>query len=328
MMNKKIRWGIVGTGNIANRFANAVKNVDGAKLVAIASRTEEKGKKFAEEHNIENVFAGYEELAKSSSVDAVYIATPHPQHVSCAKLFLNAKKHVLCEKPICVNAKETVELSECAKENNVFLMEAMWTRFLPAIIEAQEIINRGEIGTIKNIQADFCYNYPYDRDCRVYNPKLAGGGLLDVGVYCLHFASVFLGDNPEKITAVGEVINGIDCQANYLLQYQNGAIANLSSAVTAQKPATAYIYGTDGYLEIPNFFGANELILHKNGEEKHIKKPYIGNGFEEEITEVCNCIRLKNLQSDVMPLAKSIKIMEQMDEIRKQIGLKYPFESF
>ena len=132
-MNQKIRWGIVGAGNIAHRFANAIKNVDGAELVAISSRTEEKGKKFAEKHNIEFVVVGYEELAKSSLVDAVYIATPHPQHFSCAKMFLEAKKHVLCEKPICVNAKETIELCECAKENGVFLMEAMWTRFLPAI---------------------------------------------------------------------------------------------------------------------------------------------------------------------------------------------------
>lgn len=327
-MNSKIRWGIVGAGNIAHRFAKAIRNVDDAELVAVASRSEEKGIKFAKEHSIKNVVVGYEELAKSSLVDAVYIATSHPQHVSCAKLFLNAKKHVLCEKPICVNEKEAVELFNCAKENSVFLMEAMWTRFLPAILEAQAIISRGEIGTVKNIQADFCYNYPYDKKSRVYNPNLAGGGLLDVGVYCLHFASIFLGDHPKKIIAIGEVVEGIDCQANYLLQYENGAIAALSSAVTVEKPATGYIYGTDGYLEIPNFFGANELILHKNGEAITIQKPYIGNGFEEEIIEVCNCIRLGKMQSDVMPLSKSIKIMEQMDEIRQQIGLQYPLESF
>ncbi|MBO5409396.1 MAG: Gfo/Idh/MocA family oxidoreductase [Clostridia bacterium] len=326
-MNEKVRWGIVGAGNIAHRFANAVKNAEGAELVAIASRSDEKGSKFAKEHGIEHVYVGYEELAKSVLVDAVYIATPHPQHVSCAKLFLNAKKHVLCEKPICVNAKEAIELSECAKKNGVFLMEAMWTRFLPAIIEAQAMINRGEIGTIKNIQADFCYHYPFDITSRVYNPELAGGGLLDVGVYCLHFASIFLGDYPEKIVAVGEVQDGIDHQVNYILQYKDGSIANLSSAVTVEKPATGYIYGTDGYIEIPNFFGANQLILHKNGETSHIEKPYMGNGFEDEITEVCNCIRLGKLQSDVIPLSKSIKMMEQIDEIRRQIGLQYPFET-
>ena len=325
-MNQKIRWGIMGAGNIAHRFANAIQNVNGAELVAVSSRTKENGEKFAQKHHIEHVIVDYEELAKSSLVDAVYIATPHRQHFACAKMFLNAKKHVLCEKPICVNAKETIELYECAKENGVFLMEAMWTRVLPAIKEAQTMINRGDIGDIRNLEADFCYNFPYDKESRVYRPDLAGGGLLDVGVYCLHFASVFLGETPQKITAVGEVVDGIDCQMNALLQYKNRAIASVSSAVTVEKPATAYIYGTDGYLEIPNFFGATELILHKNGEVTHIEKPYLGNGFEEEIIEVCDCIRLGKQQSDVMPVIKSIQIMEQMDEIRRQIGLQYPFE--
>ena len=156
-MKKTIKWGIVGPGSIAKKFAKAVKNVEGAELFAVASRSYERSKEFAEEFDIPNVFGSYEEMANCDEIDAVYIATLHPFHKPCSEIFLNAKKHVLCEKPVCVNAKEARELFECAKKNNVFLMEAMWTRFLPAIQEAVKIAKSGEIGEIRGVSADFCY---------------------------------------------------------------------------------------------------------------------------------------------------------------------------
>ncbi len=323
---KKIRWGIVGAGNIANKFAKAIKNVEDAKLVAVASRGEQKGREFADRYDIENVFVGYEEMAKSDLVDAVYIATAHPFHKPCAELFMNAKKHVLCEKPVCVNASQATELFECAKKNGVFLMEAMWTRFLPAIKEAKKIIDSGEIGEVRGVKADFCYSVTPEEDGNIYNNAVAGGSLLDVGIYGLNFASVFLGDNPESITAVADVVDGVDCQTNILMKYSNGAIASVSSAINTLKPETGYIYGTKGYITLPQFYGAQEIIVNVDGEERCIKKPSIGDGFEEEIIEVCNCISKGKTQSEVMPMEESIKILKQMDSIRNQINLRYPFD--
>ena len=151
----KIRWGIVGPGNIARKFAEAIVNVEDAELVAVASRSKETAEEFAQKYNIPNVFTGYEAMAESDIVDAVYIATPHPFHKPCAEIFLNAKKHVLCEKPICVNKNQAIALKECATKNGVFLMEAMWTRFIPAVLEAKKIADSGEIGEIMGVSADF-----------------------------------------------------------------------------------------------------------------------------------------------------------------------------
>lgn len=321
-----IRWGIVGPGKIANKFADAIKNVEGAELIAVASRLKERGQEFADKHNVPMVFESYEKMSESSDVDAVYVATPHPFHKSCAELFLNAKKHVLCEKPVCVNEVEAVELMEYAKNNGVFLMEAMWTRFLPAINETLKIVQSGEIGDIRGVKADFCYSMPYNAQSRVYNPDLAGGALLDVGIYCLNFAAIFLGDEVEDIISMSDVNYGVDCQTNVLLKYSNGRIASLSSAVNVRKPNTGYIYGTKGFISLPNFYAAQEIIVNVNNSERRILKPFMGNGFEEEIIEACSCIRDGKMQSNIMPMKESIRIMKQMDLIRNQIGLRYPFE--
>ena len=325
-MSDTIRWGIVGPGSIANRFANAVKNVAGAELVAVASRSVERAREFADRHDIPNVFASYEEMASSPLVDAVYIATLHPFHKPCAELFLKAKKHVLCEKPVCVNAGEAIAIAECAKENNVFLMEAMWTRFLPAIHEAARVAQSGEIGEIRGVRAEFCFYSTPSPTSRIYAPELAGGAILDVGVYCLNFVAAFLGTDPETITAISDIQNGADYQTNVLLRYPGGAIASISSAVNVSKPVEGYVYGSKGYIRVPHFFGATEFFVNANGEEKHIHKPYVGDGFEEQIMEACSCIRSGKTQSEIMPMAESIKIMQQMDTVREQIQLVYPFE--
>ncbi|MBR5586613.1 MAG: Gfo/Idh/MocA family oxidoreductase [Clostridia bacterium] len=323
---KKIRWGIAGPGTIANKFAKAVKNVEGAELVAVAARSVEKGRAFAEKYDIPEVFEGFEAMAMSDKVDAVYVATPHPFHKSSAEIFLNNKKHVLCEKPICVNAAQAKALKECAAKNGVFLMEAMWTRFLPAIKEAAELVKNGEIGDVLGIEADFCYRIETEEDPKVFDNSLAGGGLLDVGVYGLHFASIFLGNSPEKISAVANVENGVDLHTAATLKYKNGAVAVITSAINLHKPETAYIYGTKGHIYLPNFYGANELFVAVGGDARYIENSAMGDGFEEEIIEVCDCIRAGKTESDILPLDESIAILGQMDEIRKQIGVKYPLE--
>ncbi|MBQ3554273.1 MAG: Gfo/Idh/MocA family oxidoreductase [Clostridia bacterium] len=326
-MEKIIRWGIVGPGKIANKFALAMKNVKEAELVAVVSRTMEKGKAFADKHNIKNVFTSYEEMAKSELIDAVYISTPHPFHKPCAEIFLKAKKHVLCEKPICVNAKQAKELYKLSTENGVFLMEAMWTRFLPAIKEAQKVVDSGEIGELRGVEANLCYSITSEEDPKIFKNDMAGGSLLDVGVYGLNFSAIFLGDNPESVIATSDINNGVDYHTNVLIKYPNGTIASVSSATTVIKPGTGYIYGTRGYISLPCFCGAQKLIVvNCNDEERDISKPSIGDGFEEEIIEACSCILSGKTESDVMPMNESIRILEQMDYIRNQIGLKFPFD--
>jgi len=321
---KKIRWGIVGPGCIANKFATAIKNVDSAELVAVASRTEESGRAFAKKYNIPNVFCGYETLAQSDCVDAVYIATPHPFHKDCAELFIKNKKHVLCEKPLCINAYQATKLKECAQKNKVFLMEAMWTRFLPAIKELQKVVLKGTIGDVMGITADFCYATSPEEEEKLFLTSMAGGSILDVGVYGLHFASLLLGSNPDKISCVAQIANGVDTHAQISLVYDSGAIATVTSATVLQKPENAVVYGTKGYITIPQFYGANELCVCVDGEKKIISAHSIGDGFEEEIYEACQCIASGKLQSDTMTLDESIAIIRIMDSAREQIGVKYP----
>lgn len=323
---KKIRWGIAGPGNIARQFAEAVRNVDCAELAAVASRDKARGDAFAEKYGIDHVFCGYEEMAASDLVDAVYIATPHPFHKPCAELFLSAKKHVLCEKPLCINARQAEMLAECAQKHGVFLMEAMWTRFLPAIREAKEIIARGGIGEVLGVEADFCYHLAPEEEPKIYQPHMAGGSLLDVGVYGLHFAAMFLGSEPETITALAHTEGGVDIHTNLLLKYRSGAMANISSAIGLEKPKTAYLYGTKGRILLPRFYGAEKLIVTTGDTTTEIVKELHGNGFEGEITEACRCIAQGKLQSDILPLHESITILKQIDAVRAQIGIRYPLE--
>lgn len=322
---KKIKWGIVGPGNIANKFAKAVKNVEGAELVAVASRSEERGKEFASKYDIPNIYSSYDKMA-CSDVDAVYISTPHPFHKPCAELFLNAGKHVLCEKPVCVNSEDAITLKECAEKNNVFLMEAMWTRFLPAIDEALRIVKSGEIGEIRGLSADFCYSTTPEEEEKLFLSTMAGGSLLDVGIYGLTLASIFLGNNPVEINATSDVKNCVDYHTSITLKYENGEIANITSAINVMKPENGFIYGTKGYITLPHFYGATEIIVNSIDGERRVSKPCIGDGFEEEIIEACNCIREGKRQSDIMPMSESIKMLELMDTIRAQTGVRYPFE--
>lgn len=320
----RIRWGIVGPGNIARKFAEAIKNAPSAELCAVASRSYEKGKSFAEKYNIPLIFGNYEEMAGTGDIDAVYIATPHPFHKPCAELFLKAGKHVLCEKPVCLNVNQATELKNCAEAHGVFLMEAMWTRFLPAIKELGETLKSGVIGEVLGIKADFCYNVK-DTEHKIYRNDMAGGSLLDVGIYGLNFAAVFLGTDPTEISAVSNVAGGVDRHTNVLLKYKNGAIAEVSSAINVKKPEDAYIYGTEGYIFVPNFFAANKFTIHTADGEQTVEKPFMGNGFEEEIIEACDCIKFGKTESGIMPMSESIKILGQMDIIRKQINVKYPY---
>ena len=197
---------------------------------------------------------------------------------------------------------------------------------MPAVLKAIEIANSGEIGEIRGVSADFCYSITYDEDRKIFRSDMAGGGLLDVGVYGLNFAAMVLGYDIEDICALSDVRDGIDCQTSVLIKYISGAVASISGGVNVLKPTNGYIYGTKGYITLPKFYGADELIVTIGDDQKKIVKPYMGNGFEEEICEACSCIRAGKIQSDIMPMEESIRIIKQMDLIREKINLKYPFE--
>ncbi len=323
---KKLRFGIVGTGTIAHRFANAIKNVEEAELVAVASRTKENAEKFGDEFSIPVRFDSYEKMAQSDAIDAAYIAVPHSGHITCSCLMMNGGKHVLCEKPMAVNKREAEEMFACAERNNVFLMEAMWARLVPGTLKMLELVKEGVIGDILAVEGKFCYTMDEDEmDHHVFKPENGGGSLLDVGVYGLNFASWYLGKDVEEINAQCSLYNGTDSHTAVLLKYKNSAIADISSATLLRKPNEGFVYGSKGYAYLPRFYAPQEIRLQfNNGETQTISVPYRGNGFEEQIKHVCECVAKGFTKSPVVTPEQTLYITGQMDEIRKMIGVAYP----
>ncbi len=323
---KKIRFGIVGTGNIAHRFADAIQNVPQAELAAVASRTEGNAEKFGNEYSIPNRFYSYEAMAKSDAIDVAYIAVPHSSHAECSILMMNNGKHVICEKPLAINTREVEEMIASAKKNDVFLMEAMWARLVPGTLKLLELIENGLLGEIKGVEGKFCYTMDEDEmDHHVLKNENGGGSLLDVGVYGLNFASWYLGMNVEKINAQADVLNEIDTHTCALLKYKSGAVADISSAVLLRKPNEGYIYGTKGYIHINRFYAPQEIeIKLLDGTRETIEAKYLGNGFEEQIIHVCECVEKGLKESPINTFEQTLFITKQMDEIREKIGVKYP----
>ncbi len=323
---KKVRIGIVGSGNIAHRFANAVKNVKNAQLVAVASRTKENADKFGDEFNIPCRFSSYEAMAASDTIDAAYIAVPHSGHKDCSILMMRNKKHIICEKPLAVNKKECDEMIACAKENGVLLMEAMWSSLVPGTLKMQEIVKSGILGDIRCVEGKFCYTMDEDEmDHHVLKNENGGGSLLDVGIYCLNFAKWYLGTDIESFSAYSDNFNGVDAHTQILIKYKSGAIASLSSAVLLRKEGGGFIYGTKGFAQLDRCYAPQTIKLNlNNGTNEEIHVPFSGNGFEEQIIHFADLILSGKTESPVNTFEQSLFIANQMDEIRKQIGIKYP----
>lgn len=323
---KKLRFGIVGTGGIAHRFAEAIKNVPCAELTAVASRTRENAERFGDEFGIPNRFASYEAMAQSDVIDAAYIAVPHSGHKDCSILMLSHAKHVLCEKPMAVNAKEGEEMFACAKQNGVFLMEAMWARLVPGTLKMLALVESGMFGDIRAVEGKFCYTMDEDEmDHHVLKNENGGGALLDVGIYGLHFASWYLGNDIVHTDAQADLWNGIDVHTTVLDKYANGAIADTSSAVFVRKPNEGFVYGSKGYARLPRFYAPQEIEIHLNdGTNETLHTPYLGNGFEEQIIHVCECVEKGLTESPVIPAQQTLTQLRRMDDIRKHIGVTYP----
>lgn len=327
-MTNPFRWGILGTGGIAHKFVIGVKALADHQVVAVGSRQMQTANKFADEFSIVHRHASYEALAADPEVDAIYIATPHPMHKENTLTCLRAGKHVLCEKPFTINAAETLEIISEARQRKLFLMEAMWTRFTPIIQEAHRLIREGAIGQVRMICADFGYRAGFRPESRAFDPALGGGALLDVGIYPLSLASMLLG-TPDRITGLAELgQTGVDEQSAFILGYPQGQLAVLYTAVRTSTPHDAVIMGADGMIRIhPPFWIPKRMTLTQAGKgAQEIALPYTANGYNYEAAEVANCVRSGQLESAIMPLDESLAIMQTMDAIRAQWGMKYPME--
>ncbi len=324
---KKVRWGILGPGSIAHDFARGLEVVPEAELIAVGSRSYERAEVFAEEFNIKKRYGSYEELVKDSEIDVIYVATPHPFHKENSILCMEAGKAVLCEKPFAMNASEVEEMISCARKNNVFLMEAMWTRFLPVINKVKEWLADGKIGEVKMLNADFGIRVDLNPEHRLFDLELGGGALLDTGIYPLSFASMIFGENPTEVQAISQFgETNVDEQSAMLLGYDQGQIAQLFCAIRTNSLRVAQIIGAEGSIQIPNFWMASSAILTTPDKQENIKIPLRATGYNYEAQEVIRCLQEGKLESDVMPLDESLNIMKTMDKIRKQVQLKYPME--
>lgn len=328
-MGKKIKWGIVGCGGIAGKFAADLAHTKHGELVAVGSRSKAKSEKFAHTYGAARAYGDYEQLVADSEVDVVYVATPHPYHMENTLAAIAAGKHVLCEKPIALNAGQTEQMIAAADKKGVFLMEAMWTRFFPAIAQIRKWIASGKIGEVLAVEADFGVHFKFDPDHRIFNPNLGGGALLDLGIYPISFASMVYGTQPKRIVSTVHMANtGVDDQAVIAFEYANGATAALSTSSRVTLKNEARIFGTQGMIIAPPFFFfTNRLILEVAGKPaKTADFPYPGIGMHFEAEHVHQCLQKGRLESDIMPLAESLGIMQTMDTLRKQWKLKYPNE--
>ena len=325
---KPVRWGILGPGAIAEKFAGGLAVAPGAELAAVGSRNLARAESFAERFGFARAHGSYEELVNNPGVDIIYVSTPHPFHFPAALLALEAGKSVICEKPFTVNAEEAAQLVELARARGLFLMEAMWTRFLPLFVELRRLIGAGEIGEPRLVTADFGFAHGGGAGHRLFDPALAGGALLDVGIYCISLASMVLGE-PDRISSLAALGDtGVDEISTVNLSYRDGALAQFNSTVRLNTPNEAMIAGTEGWIKIDRFWWKGErMTLHRpNGAVETIEAPMEGNGYNYEAIEAMRCVRAGLVESPTMSHAATLADLKTLDAIRAQWGLKYPVE--
>lgn len=331
MSTDVIRWGILGAGNIARKLAAAVQQHEGSELLAVASRTPAKAAGFATEFGIDG--CDYETLLKRSDIDVVYVATTHNFHFDNARLALQHGKSVLVEKPFTVNAAQAQELIALAREQGVFLMEAIWTRFLPAQAQLKAQLDAGLIGELRQLSINFGAFVPPHYETRLKDPNLAGGVTLDMGIYPLTFANFLVGERPVEVKSMAEFgTTGVDEWANYLLRYGSGVMVNISTSCSLKMKPEAMIYGSQGYVEFPEFQQGNRYLhqRHDGGNEVLSSDTYElqhhDNGFVYQVEEVARCLAAGELESSVIPLAETLSMMQLMDSMRADWNFRYPFE--
>ncbi|WP_457965047.1 Gfo/Idh/MocA family oxidoreductase [Arthrobacter sp. D1-29] len=326
-----LNWGVVATGRIAHRATRDLARLENAVLHAVSSRSQAAAKEFAGQYGFAASYydrratTGYQQLFDDPVVDVVYVATPHAQHFEVAKAALEAGKHVLCEKPLTVNARETIELVSLAGERKLFLMEAVWTRFLPATLRALELVRGGHFGTIRWVQADLGFAAPYDPSHRLFDPAAGGGALLDLTVYPLTWAISVLGF-PATVAASGQLNSDrIDVQNTVTLGYADGASAQLVSSLQSESPGTVTISGTKGWPRTgwPLYRPRRLEYQGTDGIVRVEEFPEETEGFIHELREAARCIRAGLLESPLLPWEESLRIMQILDGVRDQLGVHY-----
>lgn len=320
-------WGILGPGGIARAFAKDLTLLEGHRVGAVGSRSLGNAQSFAQEFG-GTAYGSYEELVNDSTIDAIYVATPHPAHHDNVILALNAGKPVLCEKPFAVNATEAQAMVDAASQNKVALMEAMWARFLPHYAKVREIIASGVLGPILSIHADHGQRLADQNIPRLVDPHLAGGALLDLGIYPISFAHMILG-NPLSINSSAVMTDkGVDAQTSMIFTYENGAQSVLTTTMIEQTPCRAVVAGLHGWLEIDRTFynPASMRVILNDGSVTQYPSTYTGHGLREQAESFRQLVQSGQLESDILSWQDTIDIMKTMDSVREQIGLKYPFE--
>lgn len=323
------RWGILGCGNIADSFARGLLLLPEAELWAAASIRPGASRSFTQKHQGRKSYDRYEDLLNDKEVEVVYVATPHNLHFEQAMSCLNAGKHVLCEKPFTVNAAQAGKLITVARNKGLFLMEAMWTRFLPATRTALDWIRQGAVGEIRSVAAHFGFYTNVGPSHRLLNRNLAGGALLDIGVYPLALANMIYQAEPARMTSSARLgATGVDTQSSYVLEYANGAMAHLWASFESMCPSEAVICGTKGHIRLPKFWQAQEACLAVHEKRPlHRQFRYPSSGLQFEAQEVMSCLAQGLKESPAMPLADTLSVIKQMDRMRASWGLTYPGES-
>ena len=323
MKRKRIQWGIIGLGSIANKFATDLASVEDSQLVAVASRSQQKADKFAFKYNSKKAYDSYEKLVKDSQVDAVYIATPHCFHKEHTLLCLRHKKAVLCEKPFAMNLQDVTEMVEVAKEHNVLLMEALWTFFLPHFNYVIDVVKSEKFGKLKSLEADFGFFHPYNIEHRLFNKQLGGGSLLDIGIYPIFVALSSLG-KPKSIAAAATFFdNGADSSCSLIFDY-GITKAYLKSSLLEETPTEAIFTFEDAVVKLNTRFHESPIVpIYKDEKQEMLDFNYKTFGYSYEIAHFSQLIREGKKESNIMTFEFSKKLISTMDEVREIISLEY-----
>jgi predicted dehydrogenase len=319
-----VRWGIAGTGRIAHLLAPDFAHVPHAELVAVGSRAQARAEAFAAQHGVARAHGSYAALVADPEVDAIYIATPHPQHHAIALAALDAGRAVLVEKAFTATLAGAQEVVSRARERDVFAMEAMWTRFQPAVVRLRGLVAEGAIGDLVSVQADLGIDRAFDPSDRLFAAALGGGALLDLGVYVVSFAQMLLGAPGTVAVVGGREPNGVEASASLLLGFEDGRSATLTTTLHAPLPGAARVFGTRGHLELPpRFHHPTRLVLHRAGHQPEtFAPPRIGAGYAHELIEVTEALLAGRTESAVMPLNDTLAVMAVLDEAAAQLGVE------
>lgn len=320
-----IRWGIIGTGRITRAVAKDFREVAGAELTAVASRTQQRADEWAKEFGLEKAYGSYRSLLDDEDIDVVYIATPHPQHLDIALAAIERGKAVLVEKAMTATYAGAQELVQAARSRGVFLMEGLWTRFQPAMQAAKEVVAWGRIGDVVGVQGDFSICHEFDPADRLFAKELGGGSILDLAVYPVSLAQFFLGNVKDVRCLTRLCSNGVDAAASISLRHEGDALSSLTSAIDAHGPGRFIISGTKGWIEVePPFFHPTTISVHRSGTlPRVIETKVVGRGYAHQFAEVTRLVQQGATESPTMPLADSLEVMRILDECVTQAGITY-----